>query len=145
MLSDKEKLLAEGIESMLQANAKLGLDIHDPDEDGFSSQFPYIHEHIDQQFRLLADEKDFKYFDSICASFSKTHAHKYLDSPSFWISFDKEMSAQAIPNEERQQAIALVEEIIDTLTKDRGSFKETDLGAGTDLEGIRDVSSPEGE
>lgn len=138
-LSNEERLLAEAVDSMLQFDAKYGIADGDNDDDGFTSQFPYMHENIEQQFRLDADTKDLKYCDAICSTFNRVHAHKYLDDPKFTNTLMRELSAQGVPREEQAIACDIVGKIVERLSKGTKDWAEKDLGSGTNLNDINNL------
>lgn len=137
-LTNTEKLLVEAITGAL-STGEIGLSEYDPDIDGFSSQFSYMHENIEQRFIIAAGEHDLKYADAICTSFSRTHAHKYIDDPKFYIAYRQEMSSQGIPKEEQAIAHQIVNNIIADLSKNKDDWAEKDLGSGTSLNDISDL------
>lgn len=144
-LSEEEKLLVEAIDSMLQQDAKLGLSIHDTDEnEKFNSSergYEYLHGQIDEMFALKAAE--LVHANGVNQAFKKVHNYKYLDDPSFKTAMQKEMVAQAVPGNDRQQAIKFVEEVLKSIREEQKVWAEKDFGFHPDMAEIKEVSQPE--
>lgn len=143
-LTEDEKTLLEGIKTMLQHDAQLGLKIHTkqheqtgPAERGYE----YLHNQIDEMFALKAAE--LHHANSVCQAFKKVHNYKYLDDPSFSTAMEKEMVAQAVPAEERAKAASFVPSIIKELKDDQAEWAEKDFGFNPQMDQIIDVSQPE--
>lgn len=145
MLNKDEKNLLEAIDSMLQQDARLGLSIHDTEEnsnrDSAERGFEYLHNQIDEMFALRSAE--LTYADSINQAFKKVHNYKYLDDPSFPTAMKKEMVAQAVPAEERHKALSFIPQIIDELKEEQAEWAEKDSGFNPELEEIMKLSRPE--
>lgn len=139
-LNKIEKAILEGVHGMLQQDAKLGLSMHDGPT-GFNkttdhySQFRW--EGIDDLFTLKVSGSPFK--DSLTSAFFTVHSHKYIDNPTFKLSFDKEMKARAIPTHVREESLKYVDSIIEDLSAKKPS--ELDAGWNPDLAGIVDVTT----
>lgn len=143
MLKDNEKLLVEAIDNMLQQDAKLGLSIHNKDQELLGSTergYEYLHGQIDEMFALKASE--LTHAEGVCQSFKKAHSYKYLDDPSFKTAMMKEMVAQAIPAEERKKALDFIPKIIKELKTEQKEWAEKDFGLSPALDEIREASKP---
>lgn len=140
-LNEDEKMLVEGIRSMLQHDAKLGLSGHDLTDHSQERGFEYLHGQIDEMFALRAAE--LSHADAINSSFRKVHNYKYLDDPSFKTAMDKEMVAKAVPAEERGKALAFVPSIINELKKEQSEWAEKDFGMTDHMRAMTEVSQPD--
>lgn len=143
-LNDDEKILLEGIKTMLQHDVQLGLKIHNQqhEESGLTERgYEYLHNQIDEMFALKAAE--LHHANSVCQAFQKVHNYKYLDDPSFPTAMEKEMVAQAVPAEERAKAINFVPSIIKELKEDQAEWAEKDFGFNPKMDEIQEVSQPE--
>lgn len=143
-LTAAERTLAEAIDTMLQHDAKLGLKIHDADDKRLGEAergYEYLHGQIDEMFALKAAE--LVHAESVCQAFRKVHNYKYLDDPSFKTAMEKEMVAQAVPAEERTQALEFVPSIISELKADQAEWAEKDFGFNPKLDEIKEASQPE--
>ena len=143
-LTNNEKLLVEGIKTMLQHDAQLGLKIHADELSELGSAergYEYLHNQIDDMFALKAAE--LLHSNGICQSFRKVHNYKYLDDPSFTTAMEKEMVAQAVPAEERNKAKEFIPDIIKELKEDQAEWAEKDFGFHSNLKEIIDVSQIE--
>jgi hypothetical protein len=132
-LNPNEKMLLEAISSMLQQDARLGVPIHN--ETSHTSQFRW--EGIDDAFALKAAESPFA--DSLTSAFFAVHSHKYIDNPTFKLSFEKEMSARAVPMEERLQALKYLDAMVNELSPSKPS--EQDAGWNPNMDEIADMTS----
>lgn len=141
-LKKVEKQLLEALDSMLQADAELGLKHHKKDHEKMGKSergFEYLHNHIDELFQVRAAELD--HSDSVCRAFKKVHNYKYIDDTTFRDAMEKEMTAEGVPAEVRAKSHKIVEKIL----KEQGDSKdwnEKDSGF-VDLQDIKDVSQPE--
>lgn len=136
-LSKQESLILESVSNWLQ-DATVTADDKDKSEER-AHTFTFQHEDVEQQFRLHMVESSF--YDGICGAFNKVHSHKYLDDPTFALSFKKEMSGQGIPEEDQAKAINAVSEVLKSVVgEDNG---EKDAGWNPDLDKIVDASKPE--
>ena len=136
-LRDSEKRLVEALESMLSGKAKLGLAYHEESEER-ANTFTYLHENIEQTFRLSI--ADLTFHDGVASAFNRVHSYKYVDSPSFPLAFEKEMTAMAVPANEIEAAHNAVTKIVEDMRKDNGT--EKDAGRNPDLGEIVDKSQP---
>jgi len=136
-LNKDEKMLAEAIKNMLDDTA-LGVDAHKDAGEERAHTFTFLHEEIEQAFRLEAI--DLEHHDDVCSAFSKIHSHKYLDDPSFALSFKKELSARAVPLEEQEAALKVMGKVIDKLLAEKN---EKDEGWNPDLDEIIKASQPQ--
>lgn len=143
-LNKAEKQLCEAVDSMLQHDAKLGLKIHDQTDQQLGKAergLEYLHGQIDEMFALKAAE--LTHAESVCQAFHKAHNYKYLDDPTFKTAMEKEMVAQAVPAEERKQAISFIPSILSELRNEQEKWAEKDAGMSPVLDEIRDISQPE--
>lgn len=131
-LKKSERALFEAVSSMLQQDAKLGLPISD--ETSHDSQFRW--EGIDDSYALKIADSPFA--DAINSAFFAVHSHKYIDHPTFKLSFEKEMSARAIPTEEIDQALKYFDELVDELSSKKPS--EQDAGWNSQIDDIADMT-----
>jgi len=132
-LDRNEKALLEAVSSMLKQDAKLGLPINN--ETSHTSQFRW--EGIDDAFALKVAGSPFA--DSITSAFFAVHSHKYIDNPTFKLSFEKEMSARAVPTPEREQAIKYLDDMQDELSSSK--LSERDAGWNPNMKEIVDLTS----
>lgn len=140
-LNDAEKLLIEGIKSMLSHDAKLGLAAHDLTAHSHERGFEYLHGQIDEMFALKAAE--LTNADSVSSSFHKVHSYKYLDDPTFRTAMEKEMVSRAVPAEERTKALEFIPSIISELKKEQADWAEKDYGFADHMRAMTEVSQPE--
>jgi hypothetical protein len=132
-LNKHEKALLEAVASMLKQDANLGLTINN--ETSNTSQFRW--EGIDDAFALKAAGSPFA--DSMTSAFFAVHSHKYIDNPTFKLSFEKEMSARAIPTYEKDQAIKYLDDMQNELSANK--LSERDAGWNPNMEDIVDLTS----
>jgi len=136
-LSNKERLLVEAVSGMMDDIAT-GTNYHKKSENqDLSNSASYLHEEIEQAYRLATVNLD--HHDSVCSAFSKIHNHKYLDDPSFTLSFEKELTARAVPMEEREKAVKAIDKVRNKLLKEKA---EQDAGFNPELDEIIKVSQP---
>ena len=136
-LSKNESTILEAVSNWLQ-DATATADDKDKGEET-SHTFTFQHETVEQEFRLQMMESS--YYDGICGAFNKIHSHKYLNDPTFALSFKKEMSGQGIPEEDQSKAIDAVSEVLKSVVgEDNG---EKDAGWNPYMDGIVKVSKPE--
>lgn len=143
-LNKNERLLVEGIKSMLQQDAKLGLAFHDqntPEAKQDWRGYQYLHEQIDDMFLLKAAE--LTHAESVTAAFRKVHGYKYLEDWTFLPAMEKEMVAKAVPREERIKALEFIPKIVEELRTEHQIWAEKDSGFNPKLDEIRQVSKPE--
>jgi len=141
-LNKRERLLLEGIKSMLAQDAKLGLSFHDQDKAAQGERgFEYLHEQIDDMFAVKAAE--LVHADSVCQAFHKVHSYKYLDDHSFRTAMEKEMVSTAVPAEERERALGFIGSIIDELRTEQREWAERDAGFHPSLDEVREASRPQ--
>ena len=139
-LNKIEKAIVEAVNGMLQQDAKLGLGMH-TSPTGFGkttdhySQFRW--EGIDDLFTLKVSGSPFK--DALTSAFFTVHSHKYIDNPTFKLSFEKEMKARAIPTHVREESLKYVDAIIEDLSAKKPS--ELDAGWNPNLADIVDLTS----
>ncbi len=138
MAMDKhEAMLAEAIKNALDDDA-LGLKNREDTKDEVSHTFTFLHEEIEQQFRL--ETSKLVHHDAIAAAFNRIHSYKYLNDPSFALSFKKDLTAQGIPMEECQKAMDAIDKVSKKLLGEAG---EKDAGWHPELDEIKKVSQPE--
>jgi hypothetical protein len=132
-LNKDEKAILEALSSLLKQNAKLGLPIDN--ESSHYSQFRW--EGIDDAFALKVAGSPFA--DSINSAFFAVHSHKYVDHPVFPLSFEKEMSARAIPTPDREQAMKYLKEMVTELSATK--LSEQDAGWNPAMAEIVDLTT----
>jgi hypothetical protein len=132
-MTGKEKALLEAISTMLRQEAHLGLPINS--ETSHTSQFRW--EGIDDAFSLKVAGSPFA--DSITSAFFAVHSHKYIDNPTFKLSFEKEMTARAIPTPERDQAVKYLEEMANELSSNK--LSERDAGWNPNMDELVDLTT----
>ena len=136
-LNDDEKLVLEAFDSLLNQDAELGLSMHDYKDDSIERGFEYLHNHIDDLFRVRSAE--LSHTDGINASFSKVHTYKYIDDPKFITAMEKEMVAQGIPANERAKAVEFLSKIIDQLKEEQQEWAEKDSGFNPNLDEVTEM------
>lgn len=132
-LNENEHLLIESIKSFLQQDEQLGLNIHKKDKE-HERGFEYLHNEINNMFELKSAE--LTHSTGINAAFAKIHTYKYIDDPTFKPAFDKEMTAQGIPKEDRTKAIDSIDGIIEELKTEFETWSEADFGFHPQLDEI---------
>ena len=132
-MTNDEKAILEAISSLLHQDAKLGLPVEN--ETSHTSQFRW--EGIDDAFALKVSGSTFA--DAISSAFYAVHTHKYIDNPTFKLSFEKEMTARAIPTTERDQAIKYFDTMVEELSKNK--LSERDAGWNPQLDEIVEMTS----
>jgi hypothetical protein len=143
-LTNEEKMLLEGIKTMLQHDAQLGLKMHSDQSEQLGQEergYEYLHNQIDEMFALKAAE--LTHANGVCQAFSKVHNYKYLDDPAFATAMEKEMVAQAVPASERAKALSFVPSIIKELREDKKEWAEKDFGFNPKMDEVIESSSPE--
>lgn len=145
-LNKHERLLVEGIQSMLQQDAKLGLSMHDSESPEAKQDwrgYQYLHEQIDDMFLLKAAE--LTHSESVTSAFRKVHGYKYLEDWTFLPAMEKEMVSRAVPREERIKALEFIPQIVEQLRSEHNIWAEKDSGFNPKLDEIRKVSQPKQE
>ncbi len=140
-LKAHEALIAEAISTLLQHDAELGLSLHSKAHENTNTiehGVQFMYGEIDEMFALKASGSPF--YESLKSSFSKVHGYKYIDDPTFNIAMDKELSAQGIPIEERQNAKKYVKDIIEELSKENDAWQEKDYGFHPDLDEVKFIA-----
>jgi hypothetical protein len=107
---------------------------HDVDESSHGSQFRW--EGIDDAFKLKAAGS--AYEDSITSAFFQTHNYKYLDNPTFKLSFERELMQRAVPATEISSAMGYLDSMVSELKTNPG---EQDAGWNADMEALVDLTS----
>lgn len=107
---------------------------HDVEETAHQSQFRW--EGIDDTFKLKVAGSPYE--DALTSAFSQTHTYKYLDNPTFKLSFEREMRQRAVPTNDISQALKHVDSIISDLNKNPG---ELDAGWNSDMESLVDLTT----
>ena len=107
---------------------------HDTDETSHNSQFRW--EGIDDAFKLKVAGNPFE--DAITSAFFQTHTYKYLDHPTFNLSFERELRQRAVPTQEIESAMSKLSELITDLDKNPG---ELDSGWNHQIEDLMDVTT----
>lgn len=113
-MKQEERVVLEAVKSMLNQKAKLGLAGHENLDDSHSSQDRW--ESISEAFKLKIVESPF--FESISSAFRQTHDYKYICNPTFKEAFERELRNRGIPHIEIKKAIAAVDSIVESLTKE---------------------------
>lgn len=144
-LNKNERLLVEGIQSMLQQDAKLGLSFHDSDKEAEKAEqgYKYLHEQIDDMFLLKAAE--LTHAESVTSAFRKVHGYKYLEDWTFLPAMEKEMINRAVPVAERRKALEFIPKIVEELRSEQHVWSERDAGFNPKLDEVRKVSQPKQE
>lgn len=107
---------------------------HDAEETSHTSQLRW--EGIDDAFQLKAAGS--AYGDSITSAFFQTHSYKYLDNPTFKLSFERELKQRAVPTTEITSAIGYLDSMVSEL---KTNPSEQDAGWNPDMEALRDLTS----
>ncbi len=107
---------------------------HGTDEVAHTSQFRW--EGIDDDFRLRVAGSPYE--DSVTSAFFQTHSYKYLDNPTFKLSFERELKQRALPTNEIASAIGHLDSMVTELKND---VSEQDAGWNTDMEALVDLTS----
>lgn len=142
-LTKNEEQLIYAIKGLLKESANIDESVmqdmldavkHDTDETSHFSQFRW--EGIDDAFRLKVAGSPFA--DSISSAFFQTHSYKYLDNPTFELSFRKELTGRALPTSEISDAVKHYQSLVKELSKNPG---EQDSGWNPNMEDIVDVTT----
>jgi SOS response regulatory protein OraA/RecX len=136
-LKKNEKLVLEAIQNCLD-DVALGVKAHKDQDEERAHTFTFLHEDIEQAFRLETINLD--HYENVASAFSKIHSHRYLDDPRFALSFQKEMTARAVPIQESEKAMAALEKIRNKFLDDQN---ERDGGFNPDMADIIKVSQPQ--
>ena len=107
---------------------------HDVDETAHTSQFRW--EGIDDAFKLKAAGSPYE--DSITSAFFQTHSYKYLDNPTFKLSFERELQQRAVPTPEIASAIGYLDSMVTDL---KSNPSEQDAGWNPDMADLVDLTS----
>ncbi len=138
-MKDKEKLLVEAIDTYLQHSTELGLQKTDTkQEEDNEHSFQFLHEQINEMFVLKA--AGLTHHDGICSAFRKVHNYKYINDPTFFEAVRKELTAQAVPHEQRMKVEKFIEDIVEEIQKENGD--EKDAGYNPNLDEIIQASKP---
>jgi hypothetical protein len=132
-LNENERALLEAVSTLLKQDAKLGLPISG--ETSHTSQFRW--EGIDDAFALKVANSPFS--DAIRSAFFAVHTHKYIDNPTFKLSFEKELTGRAVPTPERTQALKYLEEMVGELSSNK--LSERDAGWNPNMADLVDLTS----
>lgn len=142
-LSNLERKIVEAIKNGLKADllseesalkGMLDKTAHGADESSHTSQFRW--EGIDDAFKLkLAGDK---FEDSITSAFFQTHSYKYLDNPTFKLSFETELKNRALPDNTIKMALDYVDDLVSELSSNPS---EKDSGWHPNLDEIVDVTT----
>lgn len=138
-LSTTEQSILESVKSMLGDDTELGLKIHDYDKTGQESSAQWQRENVCQQFAL--DTNSLTHHQGITAAFKKVHDYKPLESPTFSASFRRELTAQAIPQEEITKALDIAEKVLNKVIGKKAN--ERDSGWHPDLDEVMATANPE--
>jgi len=101
----------------------------------------HIRSYIEDAFRLKSTKLD--HHDSISTAFTKSHHNMYIDDPAFCTTFKKEMTARGIPKPEIEDALDIVDTVLDKVFKEFGTRQEKDGGIHPKFDEIEEVSKPE--
>lgn len=107
---------------------------NETDESAHTSQFRW--EGIDDTFKLKVAGSPYE--DSITSAFMQTHSYKYLDNPTFKLSFERELRQRAVPQNEISSSIQHLNSMIEDLKNTPG---EQDSGWSPDMEALVDLTS----
>jgi hypothetical protein len=107
---------------------------HGVDETSHHSQFRW--EGIDDAFKLKVG--DSPHADSITSAFFQTHSYKYLDNPTFKLSFERELRQRAVPQSEITGAMGHLESMVSDLANNPA---EQDAGWNPNMEDLVDLTS----
>lgn len=128
-------LLREGtISENTTLQDMLNMVSHNTDETSHLSQFRW--EGIDDAYRLKIG--DSPYADSITSAFFQTHSYKYLDNPTFKLSFERELKQRAVPTNEINSAMGHLDSMVNDLSKNPS---EQDSGWNPDMEALMDLTT----
>lgn len=104
------------------------------DEISHNSQFAW--EGLDDAFNLKVAGSPFK--DSLTSAFMATHSYKYIDNPTFKLSFERELKHRGLPSKEVEKAVGHIDSLLKSLDKNPG---EMDSGWHPNIEDIVDVTT----
>lgn len=138
-LKKHEKTILEAISGYMNERTVLGLP-KDVEEVSHTSQHQY--ETIRDQFALELDKKlpDTPFHDALRAAFNAVHSYKYIDHPSFCVSFEAQCRSMAIPTHECEKACEIIKTMVEKLSTTNHS--ERDAGYNRDTLGkVRDVTT----
>lgn len=138
-LKKHEKTILEAITGIMNERTVLGLP-KDTKEVSHTSQHRY--ESIRDQFALQLGEKlpDTPFHDALTAAFNAVHAYKYIDHPTFCVSFEAQCRSMAIPTHECEKACQIIKSMVEKLSVNNPS--ERDAGYNRDILGkVRDVTT----
>ena len=107
---------------------------HGVDEVAHTSQFRW--EGIDDDFRLRVAGSPYE--DSVTSAFFQTHSYKYLDNPTFNLSFERELKQRAVPTNEITSAMGHLSSMVEDL---KGDVSEQDAGWNTEMDALVDLTS----
>lgn len=107
---------------------------HDVDEMAHTSQFRW--EGIDDAFKLKVAGSPYE--DSVSSAFFQTHSYKYLDNPTFKLSFERELKQRAVPTGEISSAMGYLDSMVSDLKNDPA---EQDAGWNSDMAALVDLTS----
>ena len=142
-LSKLERKIVEALKNSLKADVLLedtplqGMlkqMAHDVDETSHTSQFRW--EGIDDAYKLKVAGDSYQ--DSITSAFLHTHSYKYLDNPSFKLSFETELKNRAIPDNSIKSALTHVDTLVKELSANPG---ERDSGWNPNIDDLVDVTT----
>jgi len=106
----------------------------DSEETSHLSQFRW--EGIDDAFQLKVSDSPHK--DAITSAFFQTHTYKYVDNPTFELSFERELRQRAVPQKEVKLAVDSMHELVNELKKNPG---EQDSGWSQIIDDLVDVTT----
>lgn len=144
-LKKLEKTILEAIAGQLSDRALLGIQ-PTGDEVSHTSQFKYesirdeFAKEINKKKGLMAEVDGqwtdlwVAFYDSLNAAFNAVHAYKYIDNPSFIISFEAQCKSMAIPTQLRTESCEIIKKIVKELSSKNPS--ERDAGFNPHLNKI---------
>jgi hypothetical protein len=126
--------LQEGIISETALQDMLKAVEHGEKETAHTSQFRW--EGAGDAFKLKVVGTPYE--DAVTSSFFQTHNYKYLDDPTFKLSFERELRGRALPEKEISSAMTHLDSLISDLSKNPS---EQDAGWNPNMADLRDVTS----
>ena len=105
-----------------------------PVEKEHHTQFQF--EEINDAFAIKVKDSDF--FESLCASFYKTHCSRWICDSSFEKAFRDDLRSQGVPEADMNTGVKALEALKKTYVDD-GKKNENAVGYG-DMKGLKEVS-----
>jgi hypothetical protein len=126
IISEADSTLASMLKDAGLGNAK--------EEYSHNSQFAW--EGLDDAFNLKVAGSPFK--DSLTSAFMATHSYKYVDNPTFKLSFEKELKHRGLPAREIEKAVGHIDSLLKGFDKNPG---EMDSGWHQNIEDMVDLTT----